>query len=191
MVSNPASAFGDLANNVGPGIAAYTGARLLHRIVFVLVNKKWPHLAKHAGVVASVATFATTWWFGHRVKALAKYHTPISIGTGIAAAQGLIFAYAPEKLGWIMGDVDPRQYVKLPPATPVPPEDFDVSSLEEPLGDGDYIDVDAADVDTSRASVDEVPIERDPGGDELDGLDPEDLGTLSNVDDEDGVFAAN
>jgi hypothetical protein len=40
-----------------------------------------------------VGTFAAAWLGAHRVKALAKYHHPIVIGTGLAAAQSLVLMF--------------------------------------------------------------------------------------------------
>jgi hypothetical protein len=186
LVSNPAGYGQELVEQVGPGVAAYTAARLLHRLAFVLVSKKWPNMAKHAGVISSVATFAATWFLGHKVKLLAKYHQPIVVGTGIAAAQGLLQAYVP-KIGWMVSDIDPDQYIsRLPGATPVLPEmDLDETGLLDSMGDN-YIDV-----DESVAKPTDVEPDVDDGGEELDGLDPEKLGSLSSDEEGAGVFAAN
>ena len=113
--SNPASSgprpnpplFTELAEFIGPGFGGFAATRLLTRIAATQIAKHKPSFAKHAGAAASVSSFLAAWFLAHRVKALAKYHTPIVVGAGIAALQSIIQLYIP-KLGWMVADASPQ-----------------------------------------------------------------------------------
>ncbi len=98
--------FTDLMEFVGPGFGGFAATRFATRVTATQIAKRWPKLGKHAGAVASVGSFLAAWLVAHRIKWLAKYHTPIAVGAGIAAAQSLIQLYIP-KLGWIVSDATP------------------------------------------------------------------------------------
>jgi hypothetical protein len=96
----------DLAEFIVPGFAAFATTRLLTRMAAVQIAKRSPTWAKHAGAIASVGSFVAAYYGAHRVKMLEKHHTPIVVGSAIAAIQSLIQLYIP-KLGWIIADATP------------------------------------------------------------------------------------
>lgn len=97
----------DIAEFVGPGFASFAATRFLTRIAAVQLARKKPSWGKHAGAITSIAAFVAAWWGAHRVKFLAKYHTPIVVGSAIAALQSVIQLYIP-KLGWMISDASPQ-----------------------------------------------------------------------------------
>jgi hypothetical protein len=103
--SNP-TALSDILEFVGPGFAAFAATRMLTRMASVQIAKRKPTWGKHAGALASVGSFFAAWWGAHRVKFLEKHHTPIVVGSAIAAIQSLVQLYIP-KLGWILADASP------------------------------------------------------------------------------------
>lgn len=104
--------FTDIVEFVVPGFGAFAGTRLLTRVVASQVGQRAPSWGKHAGAVASVASFAAAWLLGHKVKWLERWHTPIVVGSAIAALQSLIQLYIPG-LGWAVSDAT----ASLPSAT--------------------------------------------------------------------------
>lgn len=97
----------ELAEFIGPGFVAFAATRFGTRIAAQTIAKKKPAWGKHAGAIASVGAFVAAWLLAHRLKWLAKYHTPIAVGAGIAALQSLIQLYIP-KLGWMVADASPE-----------------------------------------------------------------------------------
>ena len=104
--SNP-PLFTDLAEFIGPGFASFAATRLLTRIAATQLAKRKPSWGKHAGALTSIASFLALWWGAHRVKWLEKYHTPLVVGSGIAALQSVLQLYVP-KLGWMVSDATPQ-----------------------------------------------------------------------------------
>lgn len=96
----------DVVKFILPGFAAFAATRLGTRIVTQQISKRWPKLAKHAGAIASVGSFAAAWFGAHRVKYLDKFHDSIVVGSGLAALQNLVQLYLP-KLGELLGDPHP------------------------------------------------------------------------------------
>lgn len=109
----------DVAEYMLPGAAAFVAARVATRIVATQIAKRYPRVAKHAGALAAVGTFAAAWLGAHRVKQLEKYHHPIVIGTGLAAAQSLLQIYLPS-IGKLVGEPLPVETKAIPsrPAAP-------------------------------------------------------------------------
>lgn len=103
---NPTS-FSDIIEYAGPGFAAFAATRFGTRVIATQVAKRKPSLGKHAGAIASVGAFFAAWLLAHRVKWLAKYHTPIVVGAAIAGLQSLIQLYVP-RLGWMVADASPE-----------------------------------------------------------------------------------
>lgn len=99
--------FTDLLEFVAPGFASFAATRLGTRIAATQIDKWKPGAGKHAGAGISIAAFLAAWFLGHRVKWLAKYHTPITVGAAIAGLQSLIQLYLP-KLGWMVADATPE-----------------------------------------------------------------------------------
>lgn len=96
----------DLAEFIVPGFAAFAATRLLTRMAAVQIAKRSTTWGKHAGAIASVGSFLAAYFGAHRVKALEKHHTPIVVGSAIAAIQSIIQLYVP-KLGWMIADASP------------------------------------------------------------------------------------
>lgn len=138
---NPAGpGVGDLTHVVLPGFAAYAGTRIVQRMVFTVVAKRWPNFAKHAHALAGAATFGAAWFFAHRIKRIANYHDGIIVGSGVAALQGVAQCYLPTKYSWLLADcspddvtpIDPNAVQPLPSAATQTDGD-EYSYLEEPV----------------------------------------------------------
>ncbi len=98
----------EVAEFVVPGFGAFAATRFLTRVAATQVAQRAPSWGKHAGAVASVATLGAAWFLAHRWRWLAKWHTPIVVGSAIAALQSLIQLYAPSMLGWVVSDATPE-----------------------------------------------------------------------------------
>lgn len=103
---NPTAAV-DILESAAPAFAAFAATRFGTRIASQVVAKHKPSLGKHAGALASVGAFFAAWLLAHRVKWLHKHHTPIVVGSAIAALQSLIQIYIP-RLGWMVSDATPE-----------------------------------------------------------------------------------
>jgi hypothetical protein len=97
----------DVAEYLLPGFAAFAAARVTTRMAAVQIAKRYPKAAKHAGAIAAVGAFAAAWWGAHKVKYLEKYHHPIVVGSGLAAALSIVQLYIP-KLSALLGDPCPQ-----------------------------------------------------------------------------------
>jgi hypothetical protein len=97
----------DIAEFAIPGFGGFAGTRFLTWITATQVAKRAPSWAKHAGAIASVGSFLAAWFLAHRVKWLEKHHTPIVVGSAIAAAQSLLQIYLPA-VGWMVSDATPE-----------------------------------------------------------------------------------
>lgn len=100
--SNPPLA-SDMLEVALPAGGGFVATRLLTKLAVMLIAKKWPSKSKHAGAVAAVTAALSAWYLGHKLKFLAKYHTPITAGAVIAAGVNLLQIYVP-KIGWLFGD---------------------------------------------------------------------------------------
>lgn len=105
-MSNP-PLLSDLVEYALPGLGGFILTKFVANLASSQIAKRWPRFAKHAGAVSSLTSFLGAWWFGHKVKFLARWHSPIVVGSGIATAHNLIQIYFPEKLAWMVGS--PRQ----------------------------------------------------------------------------------
>lgn len=94
----------DLVEFVVPGFAGFAATRLATRVAITQVSQRAPSWGKHAGAVVSVGSFLAAWFLAHKWKWLEKWHTPIVVGSAIAAGQSLLQIYAPNVLGWIVSD---------------------------------------------------------------------------------------
>lgn len=131
---NP-TALVDIAEFVGPGFAAFAVTRFGTRVIATQVAKRKPSLGKHAGALASVGSFLAAWLLAHRSKHLHKYHTPIVVGSAIAAIQSLIQLYIP-RLGWMVADATPE--LNAAPA-PTPEQ---IAAQEQGMGDIEVLNED-------------------------------------------------
>ena len=131
MVANPPMA-ADLMQVLLPGFGAYAATRVIARVVFSLVQKRFPKLGKHAHALAGAAAFGGTWFFAHKIKRLAKYHDGIVMGSGVAALHGIASCYLPTKYAWLLADCRPED-VKSPIKTVALP----AASSPAPTSGGD------------------------------------------------------
>lgn len=106
MTANP-PALADLTHVVLPGFGAYAASRILQRVAFTVVGRRFPRLAKHTHAITGVAAFGAAWMLAHRWAKLAKYHDGILVGTGVAALHGVAQAYLPSKYNWLLADCNP------------------------------------------------------------------------------------
>jgi len=118
----------DLVEFILPGFAGYAATRFVSRVVATQVAKRWPKLATHAGVLGSLASFGAAWIGVHRIDKIAQYHTPVVVGSGIAALQNLVRNYVP-RYGWLVADYQPP---KLQAA--VVPQENDGEALPSDVG---------------------------------------------------------
>jgi hypothetical protein len=100
--------FTDLVEFVVPGFGGFAATRIVTRVAMTQVAQRAPSWGKHAGAVASVGSFLAAWFLAHKWKFLEKWHTPIVVGSAIAAAQSLLQIYAPNLLGWVVSDATPE-----------------------------------------------------------------------------------
>lgn len=117
----------DIVHVILPGFAAYAATRVLSRVVFAIVAKRWPKLGKHAAVLAGLASFGSMWFFAHKVKMLAKYHDSILMGSGIAAGQGVVATYLPVKYSWLLTDPRAEDLAPVAPKMVAQPHVSDLS----------------------------------------------------------------
>jgi hypothetical protein len=102
-VANPPD-MSELAEFILPGFAGYGATKMLSRIVYTQLSKKWPGASKHVAVGSTVISFLAAWMLLHRIKKLAPYQMPATVGAGIAALQTIVSQYLP-KYGWMVSDI--------------------------------------------------------------------------------------
>lgn len=93
----------DILEFVGPGFGSFAATRFLTRVATSQIAQRKPSWGRHAGALASAGSFFAAWFLGHRVRWLERWHTPIVVGSAIAALQSLIQLYLPT-LGWVVSD---------------------------------------------------------------------------------------
>ena len=177
----------DFVNVLLPGFAAYAATRVLARIVYQLVQKRWPKLGKHAAAISGVASFGAVWLTAHRVQTLAKYHDGVVMGSGIAAFQGLATTYLPDKYKWLIADCKPEDVAPVPaktePATAPATQTFqaraEMAPAPEPTDEFSYLEdelqLQGVDVGRRRESPGKEPA---PAQQRMDDLDDALLGAL-------------
>ena len=99
--------FTDLMEYVIPGFGGFAATRFLTRVAATQVAQRAPSWAKHAGAIASLGSFTAAWFLAHKWKWLARWHTPIVVGSALATIQSLIQLYVP-MLGWVVSDATPE-----------------------------------------------------------------------------------
>ncbi len=97
----------DLVEFILPGFGGYAVTKFLARVVNTQLAKKYPNAGKHLAAGSTIAAFLAAWFLLHRVKRLAKYHTPAVVGSAIASLQTLVRLYLP-KYGWMVADFEPQ-----------------------------------------------------------------------------------
>lgn len=176
----------DIWDWIGPGFAAFAATRFLTRIVAVQVAKRKPSLGKHAGAIASAASFAASWFLANRVKMIAKYQMPLIVGSGIAAAQSLVQLYIP-KLGVLVADATPQLAAPKMVAPGIRAEDLRVIDDEDP---DEYVYNDSFDAGRQDATQNaaDAAAATSARADDLDDLDLSDIaGSTQNM----GIFGGN
>ena len=130
----------DFTGVIVPGFGAFAGTRVLQRMVYQMVQKRWPKLGKHAHALSGAIAFGGVWLAAHRIRALAKYHDGIVVGSGLAALYGIAQCYLPQKYRWLIADCKPADVKALPgaggngktlPSAPSPGEGGDEFSYLE------------------------------------------------------------
>lgn len=127
----------DITHVILPGFAAYAATRVLARIVYSMVQSRWPSLGKHAAAVSGITAFGATWFFAHKIKQLAPFHDGILVGSGVAALHGMATCYLPEKYSWLLTDCKPEDVTPIDaatspdPAAAPPPGSIDAAAGDE------------------------------------------------------------
>ncbi len=103
-VANPPD-MSELAEFILPGFAGYGATKMLSRIVYTQLSKRYPNAGKHLAAGSTVLAFLGSWFLLHRIKKLAPYQMPATVGAGIAALQTIVSSYLP-RYGWMVSDVD-------------------------------------------------------------------------------------
>lgn len=165
---NPALLTKDLPMVVLPAFGAYAATRVLTRLVYTLVQGRFPRLGKHAGAVSGVAAFGATWWGAHRIKALAPYHDALVVGSAIAALQTVGQTYIPKKYSWLLCDYGPADVAKRTAARPAP------AVAAPPIED--ELDVLIREANTRNGSLGAPPEAMATGSRYVAATDPEDEG---------------
>lgn len=158
----------DVAEYMLPGAVAFVAARVATRVAAMQIARRYPTAAKHAGALAAVGTFAAAWYGAHRVKSLEKYHHPIVIGTGLAAAQSLLQLYLPG-IGKLVGEPLPTA-LPAPASRPVAPQATQQIDVTAPTPTGFtpttasewYAYNDAYDAGIHRGKVEVPPAQANP-----------------------------
>lgn len=125
----------DVLEFVGPGFAAFAATRFLTGVATSQISQRAPSWGKHAGAVASVGSFLGLWLFGHKVKWLERWHTPIVVGSAIAALQSLIQLYIPS-MAWLVSDAQANLPASSTAASALTAQDQAVANMGlEPTGE--------------------------------------------------------
>lgn len=200
LAANPPIA-ADFTHVLLPGFAAYAATRVLSRIVYSIVQKRWPKLGKHAAAAAGAAGFGAVWLFAHKVKKIAAYHDGVVMGAGVAALHGVAQCYLPAKYSWLLADCKPSDVApavttnggaQLPASSAPAVAGDEYSYLEAQLdameGGGDRRTRIARPPKAHRTPVaDAMAFSTNGGGD----LDPDLAGELENDEDVDDLYSGS
>jgi hypothetical protein len=113
FLPNPATAMA-LLEEVGPAFGGYVAGRFASRVALKVGAAK---MGKHAAPAAATIVALLTWLLAGKWKKIAKYHSPLVVGTTIAAIQTIVQAYLP-KYAWLISDASPADYLPKPAAAP-------------------------------------------------------------------------
>lgn len=112
FLPNPSTAMA-LLEDVGITFGGYAAGRFASRVALKVGAAK---MGKHAAPAAATALALLTWLLAGKWKKIAKYHTPLVIGSTMAAIQTIIQAYLP-KYAWLISDASPTDYLPKPAPT--------------------------------------------------------------------------
>lgn len=152
-VTNPPE-MSELAEFVLPGFAGYGVTKMLSRIVHTHLSKKYPNAGKHLAAGSTILSFLAAWFLLHRIKKLAQYQMPATVGAGIAALQTVVQTYL-KKYSWMISDVTADQ--------PNGPLKLTTDSLPETLFPGGPEIVDD-DEDLTSSGLDDIDLGSLGGG---------------------------
>jgi hypothetical protein len=98
--SNPRGGGGEMMQTVMPvfpAVASYIGARLIGRIVRMIIGARIAGGAyeKHFGPLGNLAAFGGAYFAGKKVQSAKSYQTELLIGAGIAFFQSVLETYLP------------------------------------------------------------------------------------------------
>lgn len=122
----------DVAEFILPSFAGYAATRFVSRAVYAKVMERYPQFAKHASVASTFGAATVAWFAAHRIEKIARYHTPIVCGSGLAVIQSIVQAYFP-KYGWIVRDHDAPSLPAPKNEAPSLPKTAPVTALPPPL----------------------------------------------------------
>lgn len=105
----------DLVEFIGPGFASFAVTRFATRLAAQQLGARKPSWGKHAGALVSAGAFLSAWFLAHRWKWLERWHTPIVVGSAIAAIQSIVQLYIP-RVGWML-DAVPEEITATPQTT--------------------------------------------------------------------------
>lgn len=110
----------DATEVLAPALASYLATKFVSRVAFTIVSKRWPSLGKHAGALASAATFGGVYYGANKINALRKYEDPIVVGSAIAAGANIARTYLPKRFAWIAADYKPEDLATAPQPDQLP-----------------------------------------------------------------------
>lgn len=131
---NQALVGGDIVQVILPAFGGFAVTKVIQRIVYSIVQKRWPRFGKHAHALSGLAAFGAAWFGAGRIKAIAKYSDGAVIGSGLAALHGLATCYVPAKYNWLLADCRPADVGQLPAGTAAA-QVTTVTSSGAPVGD--------------------------------------------------------
>jgi hypothetical protein len=85
----------DLGVQVLPGIGSYAATRFSGKLLRAALGKKFPTLEQHLGPAGNILAAVILWFAVHKSRKLARYHTPIIVGSAVAVLESIIQCYLP------------------------------------------------------------------------------------------------
>lgn len=133
FLPNPGPAAMAVVEEVAPAFAGYAAGRFAGRIAMKVGSAK---LGKHAAPLASTVLAVVAYFLAHRVKKIAKYSSPLVVGSAIAALQTVMQAYLP-KYSWLVSDPSLSQYAPTPKPVASGMADYETTRQRylRPVGD--------------------------------------------------------
>ena len=140
----------DLKDFIVPGFVGYAATRFVSRVVHKIILNRLPRFARHASVLSTFASAGAAWLAVHRIDKIKEYHTPVVVGSSIAALQSVVQAYFP-KYGWIVSDHEGVKPAATPALLTPAPEQEAAGALGAPITSSaatvdDYDDIDMDDL---------------------------------------------
>lgn len=92
----------DVTTVIVPGFSGYAATRVIARIPFAIVAKRWPRLAPHVYAASGLLTTLAAALVVPRIEKVAPYYDSIVLGSGIASIQGVADTYLPKQFSWLL-----------------------------------------------------------------------------------------